>query len=51
MLNLENKKRMQSKKIGRNRLTHIVSDIYYYVYCLYVKHGPQPPLFYGEKLF
>jgi len=28
-----------------------VSDICYYAYHLYVREGPQPPLFYGGKLF
>jgi len=31
--------------------SQVVSDICYYAYCLHVRDGPQPPLFYGEKLF
>jgi len=29
----------------------VVSDTCYYAYCLHVRDGPQPPLFYGGKLF
>jgi len=29
----------------------VVSDMYYYAYCLHVRDGPQPPLFYSGKLF
>ena len=29
----------------------MVSDTCYYAYHLYVRDGPQPPLFYGGKLF
>ena len=28
-----------------------MSDTCYYAYCLHVRDGPQPPLFYGGKLF
>ena len=31
--------------------SQVVSDMYYYAYCLHVRNGPQPPLFYGKKLF
>ena len=31
--------------------SQVVSDTCYYAYCLHVKDGPQPPLFYGGKLF
>jgi len=29
----------------------VVSNRCYYAYCLHVRDGPQPPLFYGGKLF
>jgi len=29
----------------------VISDRCYYAYCLYVRDGPQLPLFYGRKLF
>jgi len=31
--------------------SQVVSDTCYYAYCLYVRDGPQPPLFYSGKLF
>jgi len=31
--------------------SQVVSDMCYYAYHLYVRNGPQPPLFYGGKLF
>jgi len=31
--------------------SQVVSDTYYYAYRLHVRDGPQPPLFYGGKLF
>jgi len=31
--------------------SQVVSDMCYYAYCLHVRNGPQPPLFYGGKLF
>jgi len=30
--------------------SQVVSDTCYYAYCLHVKDGPQPSLFYGRKL-
>jgi len=31
--------------------SQVVSDTCYYAYYLHVRDGPQPPLFYGRKLF
>jgi len=31
--------------------SQVVSDMCYYAYCLHVRDGSQPPLFYGGKLF
>jgi len=31
--------------------SQVVSDRCYYAYCFHVRDGPQPPLFYGGKLF
>jgi len=31
--------------------SQVVSNRCYYAYCLHVRDGPQPPLFYGGKLF
>jgi len=31
--------------------SQMVSDTCYYTYCLHVRDGPQPPLFYGGKFF
>jgi len=31
--------------------SQVVSNRYFYVYHLYVRDSPQPPLFYGGKLF
>jgi len=31
--------------------SQVVSDTCYYAYRLHVRDGPQPPFFYGEKLF
>jgi len=29
----------------------VISDIYYYAYCFYIKDSSQPSLFYSGKLF
>jgi len=31
--------------------SQVISDTYYYAYCLYVRDGLQLPLFYSGKLF
>jgi len=44
----ENAKQRDGEKWAHSQ---VVSDRYYYAYCLYVRDGPQPPLFYDGKLF
>jgi len=44
----ENARQRDGEERARSQ---VVSDIYYYAYCLHVRDGPQLPLFYGGKLF
>jgi len=44
----ENAKQRDGEEHARSQ---VVSDTCYYAYCLHVRDGPQPPLFYGGKLF
>jgi len=44
----ENTRQRDREKRARSQ---VVSDRCYYAYCLHVRDGPQPPLFYGGKLF
>ena len=44
----ENIKQRDGEERARSQ---VVSDRYYYAYHLHVRDGPQPPLFYGGKLF
>jgi len=52
VLNLENKRENARQRDGEERAhSQVVSDTCYYAYRLHVRDGPQPPLFYGGKLF
>jgi len=44
----ENTRQRDREECARSQ---VVSDTCYYAYCFHVKDGPQPPLFYGGKLF
>jgi len=44
----ENTRQRDREECARSQ---VVSDTCYYAYCFHVKDGPQPPLFYGRKLF
>jgi len=44
----ENARQRDGEEWARSQ---VVSDRCYYVYRLYTRDGPQPSLFYGEKLF
>jgi len=44
----ENARQRDGEERARSQ---VVSDTCYYAYCLHVRDGPQPPLFYGGKLF
>jgi len=44
----ENARQRDGEKRARSQ---VVSDTCYYAYYLHVRDGPQPPLFYGGKLF
>jgi len=44
----ENARQRDGEERARSQ---VVSDRCYYAYCLHVRDGPQPPLFYGGKLF
>ena len=44
----ENARQRDGEERARSQ---VVSDTCYYAYCLYVRDGPQPFLFYSGKLF
>jgi len=44
----ENARQRDKKEYAHSQ---VMSDTCYYAYCHHVRDGPQPPLFYGEKLF
>jgi len=45
----EENRRQRNRK--EQTCSQVVSDTYYYAYYLYIRDGPQLPLFYSGKLF
>jgi len=47
----EQEKNARQRNREEQACSQVVSNRCYYAYCLHVRDGPQPPLFYGGKLF